>query len=78
MLEEPNSEEQDIFNRQPQHSQVAWAMETEDTHTEDAQHYHSNRGKSKAAGKVQSDAAFSSPLVRRKLSQIFNSEVLEL
>ncbi|KAF7668688.1 hypothetical protein LDENG_00294640 [Lucifuga dentata] len=55
VLEEPDSEEQDIFTQRPQNPQTEWATDTEDTH------HHDSRHRSMAAGKAQSDAAFSSP-----------------
>ncbi|XP_070693411.1 phospholipid-transporting ATPase VB [Pempheris klunzingeri] len=56
VLEEPESEEDIIFNLQPQPLKTGWSMDTEDTNSE-----HS-RCKSKVAGKAQSNVAFSSPL----------------
>lgn len=67
VLEEPDSEEDVIFNQRPRPPNTGWSLDTEDTNPEDTQHR--SRPKSKVAGKAQSDVAFSSLLVRRSLGQ---------
>ncbi|XP_076594615.1 phospholipid-transporting ATPase VB [Chaetodon auriga] len=60
VLEEPDSEEDVIFNQPPQPPNTGWSLDTEDNNPEDTQH--SSRPKSKVTGNAQSDVAFSSPL----------------
>ncbi|XP_071773020.2 phospholipid-transporting ATPase VB isoform X2 [Centroberyx gerrardi] len=79
-LDEPDSEEEVIFNRRPRSPQSGWTLDTEDTDPEDTQHYHGNRRRSKVAASAQRDVAFSSPLEtevvpdRKLLQQIRRTE----
>lgn len=64
VLEEPETEEDVIFDQQSQPPKTGWSLDTEDTNPEDKSH---NRGcgrKSKVTESAQSEVAFSSPLVR--------------
>lgn len=70
VLDEPESDEEVIFNQQPRPRQTGWSLDTEDTEPKDKCHHHDNRRKSKVMGNAQSNVAFSSPLVRWSLSQI--------
>ncbi|XP_041799888.1 phospholipid-transporting ATPase VB [Chelmon rostratus] len=78
VLEEPDSEEDVIFNQRPRPPNTGWSLDTEDTNPEDTQHR--SRPKSKVAGKAQSDVAFSSLLEtevipdRKLLQQISRAE----
>ncbi|KAG8004106.1 putative phospholipid-transporting ATPase VB [Nibea albiflora] len=63
VLEEPDAEEDVLFNKRPQPVKARWSLDTEDTNFEDKQHQHGTRRKSKVAGNAQSNVAFSSPLV---------------
>ncbi|XP_071314005.1 phospholipid-transporting ATPase VD isoform X2 [Trachinotus anak] len=62
VLDEPESEEEVIFNQRPRPPQTRWSLDSEDTNPEDIQHHHSSRRKSKVSGNAQSNVAFSSPL----------------
>lgn len=62
-LDETESEEEVIFDQRIP-PQAGWSMDTEETSTEYTQHHHGSQCKSKVSGAAQSDAAFSSPLVR--------------
>ncbi|XP_054648594.1 phospholipid-transporting ATPase VB isoform X2 [Dunckerocampus dactyliophorus] len=62
VIDEPDSEEEVIFNQQPQPSQPGWSLDAEDSNPEGTQHHHGSRHKSKFAGNAQSNVAFSSPL----------------
>lgn len=64
VLEEPETEEDVIFNQQPQPPKTGWSLDTEDTNPEDKPHDHGCRCKSKVTESAQSEVAFSSPLVR--------------
>lgn len=64
VLEEPESEEEVIFNQRPQPSQAGWSLDTEEASPENIQHHHGRRHQSKISGTAQSNAAFSTPLVR--------------
>lgn len=70
-LEEPESEEEVIFNHPIPHLQTGWSIDAEDPSIpEDMRHHRDNQRKSKVVikGNAQSDVAFSSPLVRWSLS----------
>lgn len=69
VIDEPDSEEEVIFNQRPRPLQTRWSLDTEDTNPEDTQRHYGSRRKSKGAGNAQSNVAFSSPLVRWSLSQ---------
>ena len=64
VLDEPESEEEVIFNQRPRPPQTGWSLDTEDTNPEDTRHHRDSRGKIKVTGNAPSDVAFSSPLVR--------------
>ncbi len=64
VLEEPDSEEDVIFDQEPQPPKTGWSMDSEDTNPEDRQRHHGSQGQSKVAGNALSNVAFSSPLVR--------------
>lgn len=64
VLEEPETEEDVIFDQQPQPPKTGWSLDTEDTNPEDKPHNHGCRRKSKVTESAQSEVAFSSPLVR--------------
>ncbi|KAM7389638.1 hypothetical protein PAMP_023601 [Pampus punctatissimus] len=80
VIDEPDSEEEVIFNQQPRPLKKGWSLDTEDTNPEDTQHHHGSRHKSKGSGNAQSDVAFSSPLEtevipdRKLLQQISRAE----
>ncbi|XP_051275210.1 phospholipid-transporting ATPase VB [Dicentrarchus labrax] len=80
VLEEPESEEDIIFDHVPQPPNTRWSLDTEDTNPEDTQHHHGSWRKSKVAGTAQSNVAFSSPLEtevipdRKLLQQISRAE----
>ncbi|XP_026185455.1 probable phospholipid-transporting ATPase VB [Mastacembelus armatus] len=62
VLDEPESEEDVIFNQQPQPPQTGWSLDAEDMSPEEKQHRHGSQRKGKVSGNAQSDVAFSSPL----------------
>lgn len=64
VLDEPESEEEVIFNQRPQPLQASWSLDTEETRPENTQHDNGSRRKRNISGTAQSNAAFSSPLVR--------------
>lgn len=64
VLEEPETEEDVIFDQQPQPPKTGWSLNTEDTNPEDKPHNRGCRHKSKVTESAQSEVAFSSPLVR--------------
>ncbi|XP_070819113.1 phospholipid-transporting ATPase VB [Chaetodon trifascialis] len=78
VLEEPESEEDVIYNQPPRPQNTGWSLDTEDNNLEDTQHR--SRPKSKVTGNAQSDVAFSSPLEtevipdRKLLQQISRAE----
>ncbi|XP_018531254.1 phospholipid-transporting ATPase VB [Lates calcarifer] len=80
VLDEPETEEEVIFNQRPRPPQTGWSLNAEDTIPEDRQHRHGSRRKSKVSGNAQSDVAFSSPLEtevipdRKLLQQISRPE----
>ncbi|XP_044218803.1 phospholipid-transporting ATPase VB [Thunnus albacares] len=80
VIDEPDSEEEVIFNQRPRPLQKGWSLDTEDTNPENTQHHHGSRRKSKGAGNAQSNVAFSSPLEtqvipdRKLLQQISRAE----
>ncbi|XP_049899159.1 phospholipid-transporting ATPase VB [Epinephelus moara] len=80
VLDEPESDEEVIFNQWPRPPQTGWSLDTEDTEPKDKRHYHDNRRKSKVMGNAQSNVAFSSPLEtevipdRKLLQQISRAE----
>ncbi|XP_040904445.1 phospholipid-transporting ATPase VB isoform X2 [Toxotes jaculatrix] len=80
VLDEPESEEEVIFNQRPRPPRTGWSLDTEDTNPEDMQHHHGSRRKSRVSGNAQSDVAFSSPLEtevipdRKLLQQISRAE----
>ncbi|KAM4555740.1 phospholipid-transporting ATPase VB [Odontesthes bonariensis] len=61
VLDEPESEEEVIFNQHPRAQRTGWSLDAEDTNPVDTQRRGSRR-KSSVAGNVQSNMAFSSPL----------------
>ncbi|XP_037635140.1 probable phospholipid-transporting ATPase VB [Sebastes umbrosus] len=82
-LEEPESEEEVIFNHPIPHLQTGWSVDAEDPSIpEDMRHHRDNQRKSKVVikGNAQSDVAFSSPLEtqvipdRKLLQQIRRAE----
>lgn len=64
VLEEPETEEDVIFDQQPQTPKTGWSLDTEDTNPEDKPHNHGSQRKSKVTESARSEVAFSSPLVR--------------
>lgn len=80
VLDEPESDEEVIFNQRPRPPQTGWSLDTEDTEPKDKRHHHDNRRKSKVMGNAQSNVAFSSPLEtevipdRKLLQQISRAE----
>uniref|UniRef100_A0A3Q3INE8 P-type ATPase N-terminal domain-containing protein n=1 Tax=Monopterus albus TaxID=43700 RepID=A0A3Q3INE8_MONAL len=62
VLDEPDSEEEVIFDQPPRTPQTGWSLEAEDTNLEDARHHHGGRRKSKISLNADSSVAFSSPL----------------
>nr|XP_061786081.1 phospholipid-transporting ATPase VB-like [Nerophis lumbriciformis] len=62
VIDEPDTEEEVIFNQQPQPPQPGWSVAAEDSGSKGRQHQHGSRHKSKFAGNAQSNVAFSSPL----------------
>ncbi|XP_013864290.1 probable phospholipid-transporting ATPase VB isoform X2 [Austrofundulus limnaeus] len=60
VLDEPESEEEIIFNQRPHSSQTAWSFEGEDAGPMDM--HRRGQKKSKVVGTARSDVAFSSPL----------------
>uniref|UniRef100_A0A3B4TMJ1 P-type phospholipid transporter n=1 Tax=Seriola dumerili TaxID=41447 RepID=A0A3B4TMJ1_SERDU len=80
VLDEPDSEEEVVFNQRPRPPQTGWSLDSEDTIPEDMQHHHGSRRKSNVPGNAQSDVAFSSPLEtevipdRKLLQQISRAE----
>uniref|UniRef100_A0A3Q0R6B1 Phospholipid-transporting ATPase n=1 Tax=Amphilophus citrinellus TaxID=61819 RepID=A0A3Q0R6B1_AMPCI len=61
VLNEPESEEEVIYNQDLQPLPTGWSLESEEANSEDT-HRHGSRRKSKVLGTTQSDVAFSSPL----------------
>ncbi|MED6270353.1 hypothetical protein CHARACLAT_009327, partial [Characodon lateralis] len=61
VLNEPEAEEEVIFNQHQQLPRTKWSLEDEGIGPADT-HWHDNRRKSKVASNGQSDVAFSSPL----------------
>ncbi|MEQ2170536.1 hypothetical protein GOODEAATRI_001203, partial [Goodea atripinnis] len=61
VLNEPEAEEEVIFNQHQQLPRTRWSLEDEGIGPADT-HWHDNRRKSKVASNGQSDVAFSSPL----------------
>ncbi|XP_041846910.1 phospholipid-transporting ATPase VB [Melanotaenia boesemani] len=61
VLDEPETEEEVIFNQPPQPLQASWSLEAENSNHVDMQH-HGSRRRSKVAATAQSNVAFSSPL----------------
>ncbi|XP_007548475.1 probable phospholipid-transporting ATPase VB [Poecilia formosa] len=61
VIDEPESEEEVIFNQHQQLPRSRWSLEAEDISPPDTQR-HGRRRKSKVAANAHSDAAFSSPL----------------
>ncbi|CAK6956482.1 phospholipid-transporting ATPase VB [Scomber scombrus] len=80
VIDEPDSEEEVIFNQQPQPLQRGWSLDSEHSNPEDTQRHCGSRRKSKGAGNARSDVAFSSPLEtevipdRKLLQQISRAE----
>ncbi|KAM3867100.1 phospholipid-transporting ATPase VB [Diretmus argenteus] len=62
VLDEPDSEEEVIFNQRPRPPLTGLAMDTLDTDSENTPHYHGRSHRNKVAGSAQGDVAFSSPL----------------
>ncbi|XP_034454756.1 probable phospholipid-transporting ATPase VB [Hippoglossus hippoglossus] len=77
VLDEPESEEEVIFNQRPQPSRTGWSLDPEDTNPKDNQHPPCSRHKGRVSG---NDVAFSSPLEtevipdRKLLQQISGAE----
>lgn len=65
VLEEPESDEEVIFDQQPQPQKTGWSLDAEGGDLEDKPHNRGRRRKSKVVESAPSDVAFSSPLVRR-------------
>lgn len=65
VLEEPESDEEVIFDQQPQPQKTGWSLDAEGGDLEDKPHNCGRRRKSKVVESAQSEVAFSSPLVRR-------------
>lgn len=65
VLEEPESDEEVIFNKKPQPQKTGWSLDAEGSDLEDKPHNRGRRHKSKVVESAQSEVAFSSPLVRR-------------
>lgn len=63
-MDEPESEEEVIFNQHQQLPRTRWSLESEGISPADTQQ-HGRRRKSKVAANAHSDVAFSSPLVWR-------------
>lgn len=63
VLDEPEAEEEVIFNQHAQPLPTRWSLDSEEANVEDT-HGHGSRHRSKVTGNAQSDVAFSSPLVR--------------
>lgn len=63
VLEEPESEENIIFDQKPQPSKTQWFLDLENS-PEGTQHDHGARRNCKAPGNARGDVAFSSLLVR--------------
>ncbi|XP_061542202.1 phospholipid-transporting ATPase VB isoform X1 [Phycodurus eques] len=80
VIDEPESEEEVIFNQQPQPPQPVWSLDAEDRSHEGRQRRHESRHKNKFAENAQSNVAFSSPLEtqvipdRKLLQQVSNVE----
>uniref|UniRef100_H3CU53 Phospholipid-transporting ATPase n=1 Tax=Tetraodon nigroviridis TaxID=99883 RepID=H3CU53_TETNG len=78
VLEEPESEENIIFDLKPRPSKSRWFLDLENN-PEDTQHDHGTRQNCKATGNAHGDVAFSSPLEtevipdRKLLQQISSS-----
>ncbi|XP_077434526.1 phospholipid-transporting ATPase VB isoform X1 [Vanacampus margaritifer] len=62
IIDEPESEEEVIYNPQPQPPQRGWSLDDEDSGPEGRQRHHESRHKNKFAGNAKSNVAFSSPL----------------
>lgn len=65
VLEEPESDEEVIFDQQPQPQKIGWSLDAEGGDLEDKPHNRGRRRKSKVVESAPSEVAFSSPLVRR-------------
>ncbi|XP_031607033.1 probable phospholipid-transporting ATPase VB [Oreochromis aureus] len=61
VLDEPEAEEEVLFNQHPQPLPTGWSLDSEEANAEDT-HGHGSRRRSKVTGNAQSDVAFSSPL----------------
>uniref|UniRef100_A0A3Q2UTX2 Phospholipid-transporting ATPase n=1 Tax=Haplochromis burtoni TaxID=8153 RepID=A0A3Q2UTX2_HAPBU len=61
VLDEPEAEEEVIFNQHAQPLPTRWSLDSEEANAEDT-HGHGSRRRSKVTGNAQSDVAFSSPL----------------
>ncbi|CAI5651883.1 unnamed protein product [Oreochromis niloticus] len=61
VLDEPEAEEEVLFNQHPQPLPTGWSLDSEEASAEDT-HGHGSRRRSKVTGNAQSDVAFSSPL----------------
>lgn len=66
VLEEPESEENIIFDQKPRPSKTQWFLDLENS-PEGRQHDHGAQRNCKATGNARSDVAFSSLLVRESL-----------
>ncbi|XP_077589124.1 phospholipid-transporting ATPase VB isoform X2 [Stigmatopora nigra] len=62
VIDEPESDEEVIFNQQPQLPVSGWSLDDEDSVSGGEQPRRESRHKSKIAGNAQSNVAFSSPL----------------
>ncbi|KAM4621664.1 phospholipid-transporting ATPase VB [Polymixia lowei] len=62
VLDEPDSDEEVIFNQRPGLRRTGWALDAEDADPGASAHRPGSRRRSKVAGGAQGDAAFSSPL----------------
>ncbi|XP_006782102.2 probable phospholipid-transporting ATPase VB [Neolamprologus brichardi] len=61
VLDEPEAEEEVIFNQHARPLPTRWSLDSEEANAEDT-HGHGSRRRSKVTGNAQSDVAFSSPL----------------
>ncbi|XP_051929172.1 phospholipid-transporting ATPase VB isoform X2 [Hippocampus zosterae] len=62
VMDEPESEEEVIYNQEPLPPQRGWSLDSEDSDPEGTQRRHESRHKNKFAANAQSNVAFSSPL----------------
>lgn len=63
VMDEPESEEEVIYNQEPVPPQRGWSLDSEDSDPEGTQRHHESRHKNKCAANARSKVAFSSLLV---------------